>query len=159
MKFGHDVISKFEKAWLNVISIGGLKFHFRSLSRFCLPFLTCRRILTPLQQTTFENTATKGEIAHNEQFPLLPQCFQRYSILQLSFKQIFSYFRPDFFKVVCCRFVVCGKEFSLFKHFNKIRFNMKRFLKSTCRFFFKELSHDPGTFFCNNFIYVYIALK
>ena len=28
-----------------------------------------------LQYKSFENTAGKGEIAHNEQFLLLPQCF------------------------------------------------------------------------------------
>ena len=28
------------------------------------------------QQTAFENIVGKGEIAHNEQFLLFPQCFQ-----------------------------------------------------------------------------------
>ena len=28
------------------------------------------------QQTTFENIVAKGEIAHDEQFLLWPQCFQ-----------------------------------------------------------------------------------
>ena len=37
------------------------------------PFL---HFLTPLQQTTFENTDAKAEIAHDAQFPLLPQCLQ-----------------------------------------------------------------------------------
>ena len=35
----------------------------------------------PLQQTTFENIVTKGEIAQNEQILILPQCFQFYSII------------------------------------------------------------------------------
>ena len=32
-------------------------------------------ILTPEQQTSFENIVEKGEIARNEQFLLFPQCF------------------------------------------------------------------------------------
>ena len=35
----------------------------------------------PLQQTTFENTVAKGEIAQNKQFIHLPKCFQLYSII------------------------------------------------------------------------------
>ena len=31
-------------------------------------------------QTTFEIIETKGEITHNEQFLLLPQCFPTYSV-------------------------------------------------------------------------------
>ena len=46
-----------------------------------------RRFLTPLQQTTLENIVIKGEIAQNDQSPLLTQCF-----------------RPDVFEVVCCTF-------------------------------------------------------
>ena len=37
--------------------------------------------LTPLQQTTFENIAAKGENAHNAQFLLLPQCLQCYTLI------------------------------------------------------------------------------
>ena len=33
-------------------------------------------VLTHQQQTTFENIVGKGEIARNEQFLFLPQCFQ-----------------------------------------------------------------------------------
>ena len=36
------------------------------------PFPVCRCILTHLQKTTFENVVTKEEIAHNEQFLILP---------------------------------------------------------------------------------------
>ena len=43
---------------------------------YSLPFPTFRHFLMPLQQNTFENTVTKGEIAQNEQFLLLPQCFE-----------------------------------------------------------------------------------
>ena len=39
------------------------------------PFPLWRRILTPLQQTTFENVVTKGEIAQNKQFRLLTTLF------------------------------------------------------------------------------------
>ena len=43
-----------------------------------------------LQQATFKNIVAKGEIAHNEQFPLLSQCFQLYLyILYLIFMSTF----------------------------------------------------------------------
>ena len=32
----------------------------------------------------------KREIAHHEKFLLLPQCYQRYSVIILSFKEIFN---------------------------------------------------------------------
>ena len=35
-----------------------------------------------LQQTTFENIMTKGEIAHDEQFHFLPQCIQLYYMIK-----------------------------------------------------------------------------
>ena len=37
--------------------------------------------LMPLQQTTFKNTVTKEEIAQDEQFLLLPQFFQLFSVI------------------------------------------------------------------------------
>ena len=43
------------------------------------PLPTYRRSLTLQMQTTFENIATKGEIAQNKQFLLLP-CFQFFFI-------------------------------------------------------------------------------
>ena len=43
-----------------------------------LHFPTCRHILTHHQQTAFENILAKEEIAHNEQFLLLPQFLQVY---------------------------------------------------------------------------------
>ena len=46
---------------------------------------------------------------HNEQFLLLSQWFQLYTIKKLSFKESFHISRLDMFKVVCCRFAVCGK--------------------------------------------------
>ena len=50
------------------------------------PIPTCRCIVTHLQQATFENIVTKGEI--DEQFSPLPQCFQQYLIIKLSFMEI-----------------------------------------------------------------------
>ena len=50
--------------------------------RKCLNhFPSCRRLLTPLQQTTFENIVTKVEIAQTEQFLLLSQCVQLFSVI------------------------------------------------------------------------------
>ena len=72
----------------------------------CRNVLTYRHFLLPLQQMAIENVVKKGDIAHNEQFLLLSQCFQLF----------FTFIYRDFlylclyvFKVVCCRFVVCGK--------------------------------------------------
>ena len=45
----------------------------------------------------------KGEIPHNEQFLLLTQCVQLYSIVILSHKEIFLKWCLDVFKVVCFR--------------------------------------------------------
>ena len=42
------------------------------------------------QQTVFENIVGKGEIAHNEQFLLFPQCFLLNQILLSPFIQIFD---------------------------------------------------------------------
>ena len=62
-----------------------------------------------LQQTTFENIVTKGEIAQNEQFLLLPQCFQPFLVIIPTIMEIFPYSLVDIFEIVCCIFVVCGK--------------------------------------------------
>ena len=40
---------------------------------------------------------------------LFPKCFQLSSIIVLLSIGSFPYFRLNIFKVVCCRFVVCGR--------------------------------------------------
>ena len=57
-----------------------------------------RHFRTPMQQTTFVNSVAKVAIS------LLPQSFQLYSIILLSFIESFHNF-----KVVFSRFTVCGK--------------------------------------------------
>ena len=52
----------------------------------------------PLQQTSFENIVAKGENAHNEQFHILLQCFQLYSIIPLLFIDFLSIFDNMFSK-------------------------------------------------------------
>ena len=42
------------------------------------------------QQTAFENIVEKGEIAHNEQFLLFPQCFLFKQIIVSPFVHIFD---------------------------------------------------------------------
>ena len=42
------------------------------------------------QQTAFENIVGKGEIAHNEQFLLFPQCFQLNQIIVYPFVHFFD---------------------------------------------------------------------
>ena len=65
-------------------------------------------IQTHLQQTTFENILAKILITLNEHVLLLPDCFQLYSIIMLSLTKI-ALCCLHLFRVVCCRFVVCGK--------------------------------------------------
>ena len=47
------------------------------------PFPKCSHNLMHLHQIYSENIGAKGKIAHDEQFLLLPQIFQRYSIILL----------------------------------------------------------------------------
>ena len=62
----------------------------------------------------FENFVAKWEIAHHEQFFHLPQSFWLCLIInKLPFMDIFQNFVKMCFKVVCCRFVVCGKQLIL----------------------------------------------
>ena len=44
----------------------------------------------PQEQTAFENIGRKGEIAHNEQFLLFPQCFLLNQITVSPFVHIFD---------------------------------------------------------------------
>ena len=76
--------------------------------------------LTPLQQMTLEHIATKGEIAHDEQFLLLPQFFQLYLIINITL----------ICKVFSCRFVVCGKGLTIISpvHFETLRGFIKQIL-------------------------------
>ena len=69
-----------------------------------LPLPTYGRLLIPLQQTTFEIIVVNVDIAQNEQFLHLPQLFQLYSIMILSFIEI--YFGLDHSKFFCCRFII-----------------------------------------------------
>ena len=48
--------------------------------------------MDPLQQMTFENIVAKGEIAHHEQFLILPLCFQIYAIILFSTLKICNIF-------------------------------------------------------------------
>ena len=63
----------------------------------------------PLQQTSFENTVTKGEIAQNEQFLLWPKYFQLYLIIMLLFIEIFPIFAKMFSKSSAADFLYMGK--------------------------------------------------
>ena len=46
-----------------------------------------------------DNIVAKGEIAHDEQFHLWPQCFQFYLTIKLSFMEFFQVFVTMFSKV------------------------------------------------------------
>ena len=50
--------------------------------------LTHSHTMTPLGNKPFKNTVGKGEIAHNEQFLLFPQCFLTVWIAFCHFRQI-----------------------------------------------------------------------
>ena len=65
---------------------------------------------THLHQTTFENILTKGEIAHEEQFPLLPQCFQLYLIYKLLFMEIFQIMANCFSKLSAAKLAYVGNS-------------------------------------------------
>ena len=88
------------------------------LQAFCI-FVACGKGLMLFRIRTLSNVSsaeefgiqivTKLEISQNKQFLTLPQCFQLYSIILLTFTDIFYIFVQRFFKVVSCRFVVCGK--------------------------------------------------
>ena len=54
------------------------------------PLLHRYSFLTHQQQTAFENIVGKGEIAHNEQFLLFPQCFLLNPIIVSPFVDIFD---------------------------------------------------------------------
>ena len=62
--------------------------------------------------SNFENNVTKGDLLIH-----LPPYFQLHSIILLAFTDIFLISALYVFKVVCCRFVVCGKGLfpSIFK--------------------------------------------
>ena len=63
-----------------------------------------------LQQTTFENSVAKGEIAHNEQFHLLPQYFQLDSANNLIIKDIFYICVYMISKLFAANILLCGKQ-------------------------------------------------
>ena len=81
----------------------------------------------PLKQTYFENIVTKDEIAQNKEFLLLSQCFQPFFSNCTFICRYFQCF-VCVFKIVCCRFAVCGKGLKkalivsslIIKYFGKI---------------------------------------
>ena len=56
--------------------------------------------LSYLQQKTIENIVAKGEIAQNEQFLLLHQCFQTFLRINISLMEILSRFCIKVFKSI-----------------------------------------------------------
>ena len=63
-----------------------LKAHF--ISSNCESFPKQEMIFKGLQYKSFENIGEKGEIAYNEQFFLLPQCFLPVLRIFCNFHQI-----------------------------------------------------------------------
>ena len=81
---GKGKILTLKTDWCNVYS--SEPYYIKHIN----PFLQ-KLSLTILQQTVFENIVTKGDIAHHEQFRLLPQCFQLFSIdIHAFFAEIIS---------------------------------------------------------------------
>ena len=58
---------------------------------------------------TFENIEAKGEIAHDEQFLLLPRCLQLYLMIILSFMEIFHIFAKMFHSRLLQICHMCGR--------------------------------------------------
>ena len=68
-----------------------------------------------MKQKPFENIVTKWEIAQNEQFLLNSTMFSTlFNNYIINYRNI-SFFCPDNFKVVCCKFVIilCGKALNI----------------------------------------------
>ena len=74
---------------------------------------SCTRFLTPPQQTTFENTVTRGQIAQNEQIILLSQCFQLYPIIILLLLESFHNFENICSKSPAADLLYVGKGYCL----------------------------------------------
>ena len=74
------------------------------MNKWNQPFQTCRRNVRILQQTTFANNVTNGEIAYSENVLLLKQCIQLYSINNSYIYRNCPFFSLDVFKVICWRF-------------------------------------------------------
>ena len=84
----------------------------------CCRFVVCvvcgKRLIMPkcflnLQQTTLEKFLAKGEIAHNEKFLNLPQCFQLYSKIILTLTEFFHSFAWMFIKLSAAGSLYVGK--------------------------------------------------
>ena len=65
--------------------------------------------LMPLQQTTFGNIVTNGEIAQYKHFFLLSQNVQLFSIIKLSFIEIFQMFAYMISKLSAADLLYVGK--------------------------------------------------
>ena len=76
---------------------------------FVNPFPQIGTLLTPLQQTTFEKSVAKGEIAHDNKFVHLPQCFQLYLMIKPLFMDIFHTFANMFSKSSAADLFYVGK--------------------------------------------------
>ena len=63
----------------------------------------------PLQQTTFENIVAKREIAQNEQFLLLPQCYQLCLVIIPIFIEMFYCFAKMFSKSSAAESLYVGR--------------------------------------------------
>ena len=70
------------------------------------PITTQWHLLTPLGSKPFENTVAKGEIAHNDQFLLLPQCFLPVWIAICHFRRIWNCRLPTLSVWKSLKFVV-----------------------------------------------------
>ena len=84
---------------------------FSALKTTCgeKPFPTHRHILMHLQQATFENIVTKGEIAQNKQFLLLLHYFQLISENNPPFTEIFYVYDYMFSKASAADLLYVGK--------------------------------------------------
>ena len=69
--------------------------------------------MTPLQQATFEFIMAKGEIAHNKQIPHFATKISIPFNDHTSNYWDFPCLCPNVFKVLCCRFIVCGKDLKI----------------------------------------------
>ena len=99
------------------------KLHLHVGKRFDpLPHIDAFRHLC--SSLDFWKHCDKGEIAHDEQFHHLPQCFQLYLIIKLSLMAIFHIFEKMFSKLspcqICCMMWEKVKEYRWMDNFISI---------------------------------------
>ena len=84
-----------------------ISFTMRKIPSYTFPKQAL--VFTSMQYKSFENTVGKGEIAHNEQFLLFPQCFLTIWIAFCRFHQILNCRLQTLSVWKSLKFIVCQR--------------------------------------------------